>query len=148
MNAKMEMDELKNRLMRSVGKWADGRIDDFVVSNPRMKTASVYMKRGVKNYLAKENKAISGMIDGVSLFLCDENGCVDADMVFNDLMAMFNESDEVPFGAGFLRGAIGKGVIRFQLPDNPIMTLLFGNSQAIKITSADFMELKDMIAKE
>lgn len=148
MNAKMEMDELKDRLMRSVGKWADGRIDDFVVSNPRMKTASVYMKRGVKNYLAREDKAISDMIDGVSLFLCDEDGCVDADMVFDDLMAMFNEADEVPFGTGLLRGTVGKGMVRFQLPDNPIMTLLFGNSQAIKITSADFMELKNMITEE
>lgn len=144
----MRMEELKDRLLCSIGKWADGRIDDFVESNPRMKTASVYMKRGVRNYLAREGKAIHDMIDGVSLFVCDENGCVDAGMVFDDLMTMFNEADETPFGSGLLRGTIGKGVIRFRLPDNPLMTLLFGNSQAIKITSADFMDLKDMLTKE
>jgi len=140
--------ELKDRLICSIGKWADSRIDDFAECNPRMRTASVYMKRGIKNWLVREDKAIAEMIDGVAMFVCDENGEIDAGMVFDDLMTMFAEADEVPFGSGLLRGTIGKGVIRFQLPDNPIMSLLFGNSQAIKITATDFKELKAMMTEE
>jgi len=147
-NVKMKAGELKGRLMSSVGEWADGRIDEFASANPRMKTASVYMKRGVRNWLAREDKRISDLIDGLSLFVCDENGEVDAGMVFDDLMEMFRESDEVPFGVGLLRGTAGKGVIRFQLPDNPLVSLLFGNSQAIRITAEDFMELRDMMTRE
>lgn len=148
MEAKIKMEEMKERLLCSIGKWANSRIDEFAESHPRMKTASVYMKRGVKNYLAREDKNISDMIDNFALFVCNEDGCIDMDMVFNDLMTMFEQSDEIPFGKGLLQGTIGKGVIRFQLPDNPIVSLFFGNSQAVKITSLDFMELKDMITKE
>jgi len=148
MNAKMKLEELKDRLTLSVGEWADCRIDDFDKANPRMRTASVYMKRGVRNWLARKDKAISDMIDGVSLFICDENGEVDAGMVFDDLMTTLDEAEETPFGCGLLRGTIGKGMIRFQLPDNPIMSLLFGNSQAIRITTADFKELKSMVTEE
>jgi len=147
MNAKMKLEELKDRLTLSVGEWADCRIDDFAKANPRMRTASVYMKRGVRNWLAREDKAISDMIDNVSLFICGEDGEVDAGMVFDDLMATLDEAEETPFVCGLLRGTIGKGMIRFQLPDNPIMSLLFGNSQAIRITTADFKELKSMVTE-
>jgi len=148
MNVKMKMEELKDRLVRSAGEWADGRIDEFAGANPRMKTVSAYMKRGVRNWLAREGEALSRMMDGVSLFVCDESGEVDAGMVFDDLMEMFRESDEVQFGKGLLRGSVGKGVVRFQLPDNPLVSLLFGNSQAIRVTADDFLELKDLVTRE
>jgi len=148
MQVKVRMEELKARLMSSVEKWAEGRIDDLAEANPRLKVASVYIKRGVRNYLARENKRISDMIDGVSLFVCDENGEVSPAMVFDDLMTMFRDSEEIPFGHGLLHGTIGKGVIRFQLPDSPVFSILFGDSQAIKITAADFADLRELLTAE
>ena len=53
--------------------------------------------------------------------------------------------EEMPFGKGFIRGTIGKGSIRFALPDNPITSILFGKTGAIKITDADLMELKKLL---
>ncbi len=88
------------------------------------------------------------MIDNASLFICDENGNVDADLLFEDMMQMFREMDEVPFGKGFIQGSFGKGIIRFRLPDNPVVNLLFGNTGAIKITDADILELKKIITEE
>ena len=65
-------------------------------------------------------------------------------MLFKDMMTMFRDMDETPFGKGFIKGTIGKGVIRLKLPENPIFNLMFGNTGAIKITEADFMELKEL----
>ena len=144
MEVKSNLINFKEKLANSFEVWADGRIDDFVVQNPNLKIASVYMKRGVKNYLVKEKGKIDGMIDSAALFLCDEEGNIDADMLFNDMLTMFRDMDEMPFGKGFLQGTIGKGVLRFQLPDNPVFNLLFGNTGAIKITDADFIELKEL----
>lgn len=144
MEAKDKLISLKNKMVDSLEVWADNRIDDFVSQNPNLKVASVYMKRGAKNYLARERDKIENVIDNASLFICDEDGNIDADMLFKDMMTMFKDMDETPFGKGFLQGTIGKGMIRFKLPDNPVFNLMFGNTGAIKITEADFIELKDL----
>lgn len=144
MNVKDNISGLKDKLIDSLEVWADNRIDDFVSQNPNLKIASVYIKRGAKNYLAKKRGKLGEMIDNASIFICDEEGNIDSDMLFDDMMKMFRDMDETPFGKGILQGTIGKGVIRFKLPDNPIFTLMFGNTGAIKITEADFLELKEL----
>lgn len=147
MEAKRNITELKDKLSESLQTWIDSRIDGLVSANPKLKVASVYLKRGAKNFIAKENASINDMIDNASLFLCDENGNIDADMLFNDVLAMFREMDEMPFGKGFIRGTIGKGAIRFALPDNPVTNIMFGNTGAIKITDADLIELKKLLVE-
>ena len=144
MDVKDNITGLKDKMIDSLEVWADNRIDDFVSQNPNLKVASVYMKRGAKNYLARERGKIGDMIDSASLFICDGEGNIDADMLFKDMMTMFRDMDETPFGKGFIKGTIGKGVIRLKLPENPIFNLMFGNTGAIKITEADFMELKEL----
>lgn len=144
MEAKDKLISLKDKIIDSLEVWADNRIDDFVSQNPNLKVTSVYMKRGAKNYLTRERDKIENVIDNASLFICDEDGNIDADMLFKDMMTMFKDMDETPFGTGFLQGTIGKGMIRFKLPDNPVFNLMFGNTGAIKITEADFIELKDL----
>lgn len=144
MEAKEKLLDFKDKAINSLETWVDGRIDDFVTQNPNLKTASIYMKRGAKNYLARERGKIENTIDNAALFICDEEGNIDADMLFKDMMTMFREMEETTFGKGLVQGTIGKGIIRFKLPDNPIFNLMFGNTGAIKITEADFIELKEL----
>lgn len=146
MEAKEKITEFKEKAFDALESWMEGRIDDFASNNPKMKIASIYMKRGARNYLARERGKIGQAIDNASLFLCDENGNIDSDLLFDDLITMFKEMDETEFGKGFIRGTIGKGVIRFELPDNPVMNLLFGDTGAIKITEDDFLELKELLS--
>lgn len=144
MEAKEKLLGLKDKMIDSLEAWADNRIDDFVSQNPNLKVASVYMKRGAKNYLARERGKIENVIDNAALFICDEDGNVDGDMLFKDMMTMFKDMEETPFGKGLFQGTIGKGTIRLKLPDNPVFNLMFGNTGAIKITEADFIELKEL----
>lgn len=144
MEMKDKLIEFKDKAIDSLEVWIDGRIDDFVSQNPNMKIASIYMKRGAKNYLARERGNIEKTIDNAALFICDEEGNIDSDMLFDDMMTMFRDMDETTFGKGLVKGTIGKGIIRFKLPDNPVFNLMFGNTGAIKITEADFLELKEL----
>lgn len=144
MDVKDKLIGFKDKAINSLEVWIDGRIDDFVSQNPNMKVASIYMKRGAKNYLARERGKIEKTIDNAALFICDEEGNIDSDMLFNDMLTMFKEMDEIPFGKSIIQGTIGKGTIRFNLPDNPVFNLMFGNTGAIKITEADFLELKEL----
>lgn len=137
--------ELKDKAIATLQVWAEDRINGLVAGNPGLAMASVYLKRGVKNYLAREKERIGGMIDDASMFICDANGNMDADALFSDFMSVFRNMGEISFGKGLIHGTIGKGVIRFILPENPITGLLFGNTGAIRITEADLMELKKML---
>lgn len=147
MEAKKNITELKEKLAESLKTWIEERIDSLAAANPKLKIASVYLKRGATNYIARESGKIDKMIDDAALFICDEEGNFSPDMLFDDLMTMLREMEEVPFGSGLMQGTIGKGVIRFKLPDNPVFSLLFGDTGAIKITEADFMELKDIFTE-
>lgn len=139
--------EFKDNILDAFRIWIEERVDSLAESNPRLKVASVYLKRGARNYISRERGEISGMIDNVSLFLCDENGNIDTDMLLDDLMQMFRDMEEVPFGAGLVRGTFGNGAIRFVLPDNPVINLLFGDIGAIKITDSDLLELKNLLSQ-
>ncbi len=147
MEAKKNITELKEKLAESLKTWLEERIDSLAAANPKLKIASIYLKRGATNYIARESGKIDKMIDDAALFICDEEGNFSPDMLFDDLMTMLREMEEVPFGSGLMQGTIGKGVIRFKLPENPVFSLLFGDTGAIKITEADFMELKDIFTE-
>ena len=58
MEAKKNITELKDKLADSLQLWVDERIDGLVLDNPQLKVASVYLKRGAKNFLAKQKDGI------------------------------------------------------------------------------------------
>lgn len=137
--------ELKDKSVKALQLWTESRIDALATNHPNLSVASVYLKRGARNWLERESDRIGAMIDDASLFICDKNGDIDADMLFSDLLSAFKNMDEVPFGKGFIQGTAGKGVIRFVIPNSPITGLLFGDTGAIRITEEDLKELKDII---
>lgn len=140
----MSIDDLKNNIPDILKKWADGMVGNLVRSNPRLSAVSVYVKRGIKNYIDRESEAIAKILDNASLFLL-EDGRLDADVVFNDMMNVLNTMPETEFRSGIIRGTIGNGIIRITLPDGLIWDALFGETGAIKITSDDFEQLKEIV---
>lgn len=141
----MELKDLKARLVPALKEWAVKRIDAFAAANPKMKTASFYMKRGVENILDRKREHIGGFVDNISMFFCDKDGKFNEVTLFNDAMALFSEMEETPFEFGFIRCTAGNGIIRIHLPENPLTALLFGDSGAIKITKEDIAELKNAL---
>lgn len=145
MNVKHTVEQFKDKLMCSLDKWIDVKVDEFARNNPKMAMASTYIKRGAHNYLTKEAENIDEMIDNAVLFIADENGCIDTNMVMNDLLTMFKQMDEFPYSLGFVDGTIGKGLVRVHLPENFLTSFLFGDSAAIRITADDVAHLVQMM---
>lgn len=148
MELKQNSLELKNKLISSVRQWADQRIDAFFTENKQFKPVSLYMKRAVNNLLVREDMKIEGWVDNAMLFIADENGEYSAETLFDDAMTIFKEMEEKTFNTGMINGSIGKGQIRIELPNNPIRSFLFGDMKAIRITDADFEELRTIITEE
>ena len=128
--------------------WADARISDMVKENPALAIPSVYMKRASHNIIAKHKDSWGKSIDNATLFIADEEGNIDADTIFSDLMQMLENISNYEFDLGFIKGRIDRGALSIDLPDNIITTILFGSKKSISFTKDDFEELKSLITAE
>lgn len=144
----MNIPELKEKLLTSLDLWADARISDMVKENPALAIPSVYMKRAAHNVIAKNKESWGKSIDNATLFIADEDGNIDADTIFSDLMQMLENISNYEFDLGFIKGRINDGAVSIDLPDNIITTILFGSKKSISFTKSDFDELKSLITTE
>ena len=144
----MNVTELKEKLLTSLDLWADARISDMVKETPALAIPSVYMKRASHNIIAKHKDSLGKSIDNATLFIADENGNIDADTIFTDLMQMLESISNYEFDLGFVKGRIDCGTLSIDLPDNIITNILFGSKKSISFTKTDFDELKSLITAE
>jgi hypothetical protein len=144
----MNVTELKEKLLTSLDLWADARIDDMVKANQMLAIPSVYMKRAAHNIIAKHKDSWGKSIDNATLFIADEDGNIDADTIFSDLMQMLENISNYEFDLGFIKGRIDDGVLSIDLPDNIITTILFGSKKSISFTKDDFEELRSLVTAE
>ena len=144
----MNVTELKEKLLTSLDLWADARISDMVKETPALAIPSVYMKRASHNIIAKHKDSLGKSIDNATIFIADENGNIDADTIFTDLMQMLESISNYEFDLGFIKGRIDGGTLSIDLPDNIITNILFGSKKSISFTKTDFDELKSLITAE
>ena len=144
----MNVTELKEKLLASLDLWADARISDMVKENPALAIPSVYMKRASHNIIAKNKDSWGKSIDNATLFIADEDGNIDANTIFEDMMQMMENISNYEFDFGFVKGRIDCGTLSIDLPDNIITTILFGSKKSISFTKTDFEELKSLITAE
>lgn len=144
----MNVTEFKEKLLESVDVWADARIDDMVKANPMLAIPSVYMKRAAHNIISKNKDKWDKSIDNATLFIADEDGNIDADTIFSDLMQMLENISNYEFDLGVIKGRIDGGALVIDLPDNIITTILFGSKKSISFTKNDFEELRSLITSE
>ena len=69
MYAKEEICNFKKDLKCNIKKWAEGKITSLCTDRPKLKPASVYLKRGLNNWLDREDARIDNVVDNVSLRL-------------------------------------------------------------------------------
>ena len=144
----MNVTELKEKLLTSLDLWADTRISDMVKETPALAIPSVYMKRASHNIIAKNKDSWGKSIDNATLFIADENGNIDADTIFTDLMQMLESISNYEFDLGFVKGRINGGILTIDLSDNIITNILFGSKKSISFTKDDFEELRSLVTSE
>lgn len=143
----MNINEIKEKLLVSVDMWADVRIDDMVKASPMLAIPSVYMKRAAHNIIAKNKEKWNGQMDNIALFIADENGEIDTDTIFADMMQMMKSASDLHFDLGIVHGHINNGTVSIDLPDNMATAILFGSKRSINLSEDDFKELKDLLTQ-
>lgn len=143
----MNIEELKKSLLPSVEMWAEQRIADMAQGNPSLALPSVYMKRAVKNLIRRNEGSLNETIDGLSLFVADEEGNVNADTLFQDMASILKTIEPKTYDLGMMHARIGNGKIAFEFPDNIAMDILFGSCKTLNVTADDLMELKNILTE-
>ena len=139
-----ELGKLKNDLLVNMEEWAIYKIDALVKCKPNLKMVSTYLKRGVRNWIAREDCRIDKMVDNAALFIADENGNINTDVIINDFLEMFKVMDVQKANMGIFDIEYGKGEIKINIPRNPIIDIFMGDLGQIKITCEDILEIKDL----
>ena len=143
----MNIPTLKEKMLGSLDTWLKGRVDEMVSDNPALVLPSVYIKRGCHNILNKYEGKISQSIDNAALFFADENGDINTNTLFADVMEIFKGLDDNTFDIGLVQGVVGKGRISITLPDNIFTNIIFGNKKTITFNEKDFLELKSLLVE-
>lgn len=146
MYLKEETAKLTDNLKVAVKEWANGKIDELAAGRPKLKAASVYLKRGLDNWMEREDKRINSMVDGITLFVADKDGNIDTDTLIDDAVAMFKEMDVNFSEIGMFGIEYGKGAVKINIPHNIFFDMIFGDLGQIRITADDLLEIKQMIA--
>lgn len=136
-----DINKFKGDLKAAIQEWVEYRIDELFPTKPQTK---VLLKRGLNNYLSKVDGKLNSMIDNSLLFITDENGTIDTDVAIDMFVDMFKEMDIQEYKIGMIPITVGKGEIVAELPHNPLLDMVVGNLGKVKITSADFLELKEL----
>lgn len=145
MYLKEETSKLTGDFKNAVRKWANGKIDELSASRPRLKAASVYLKRGLNNYMEREDKRINSMVDGLAMFVADKDGNIDTDMLIDDAVTMFKGMDVAYAEIGSFGIEYGKGAVTINIPHNVLFDMIFGDLGKITITADDLLEIKAMM---
>lgn len=143
----MNIRELKERLPEAAVRWADARIEDMARGDARLSIASVYMKRAVKNVAALYGKRMQEAVDGMALFVADENGEVDADTLMRDAVEMLKAMPRQEWNVSFLHGTVGEGRVEVELPDNIVTTLLLGSKKTLCVSGEEIAGIMGEIRK-
>lgn len=143
----MNIRELKERLPEAVERWADARIEDMARGDARLAVASVYMKRAAHNVTALYATRMQEAVDGMALFVADENGDVDADTLMKDAVEMLRAMPRQEWDFSLLHGTVGEGRVEVELPDNALTTLLLGAKKTISIDGDELIEMSACVKK-
>lgn len=142
---KDKISEFKGNLKSSIQDWAEMKIDALCEGKPKMKAASVYMKRGLNNWLEREDGRINKMVDNSLLFVADKDGSLDTDILIEDMVTMFKEMDVQKMDMGMFHLEYGKGEVSVAIPHNFFLDMIFGDLGKVRLTANDFLELKELL---
>lgn len=139
-----DIQELKGKLKTAARDWSYAKIDELIELNPRLIPISVYLRRGINNIIIRYDKDINKAIDNVGLFLCDETGVYDTDMIIDDLCDMFEKLPVTTTNHSGFDVTYGKGEVKVDMPGNIFMQALMGDLANIRLTADDLREIKKM----
>lgn len=147
MYLKEETARLTADIKKSVKMWGEKKIDELCADRPKLKAASVYLKRGLNNWLDREEGQVGDMVDTLTLFAADKEGKIDTNTLIDDAVNIFREMEVNYTKVGAFGVEYGKGAVTISIPHNILLDMIFGNLGQVKITADDLLELRKLMSE-
>ena len=145
MYLKEDISRLKGDIKTALSQWGESKIDALSNAHPQLRPMSVYLRRGLSNYLNRIDDKVDSAVDMLLLFVADKDGNIDTDTLINDAVEMFKLSDVHQSNIGVFDLTYGAGEILLTMPHNPLLDIFFGNLGQIKLTAEDLLELRNYL---
>ena len=145
MYIKTEVGKMKTDISHALQQWSSNKIDALVNAHPQLKPMSVYLRRGVSNYLQRIEGQIDSAVDMLTLFAADDAGNIDAGTLIGDAVEMFKLADVHEAKVGIFDLTYGAGEVVLSLPHNPILDIFVGDLGIVKLTADDLLELRNYL---
>lgn len=145
MYLKDDINLLKGNIKTALMQWSEGKLNALCMAHPQLKPMSVYLRRGLTNYLDRIDDKVDSAVDMLLLFVADKDGNIDTDTLINDAVEMFKLSDVHQSNIGVFDLTYGAGEILLTMPHNPLLDIFFGNLGQIKLTAEDLLELRNYL---
>ena len=136
-----DINKFKGQLKSVLQQWGNGKIDKLFGNKPQM---AVFVKNGLNNIMARMDAKLNKYIDGLVLFVGDENGVVDTDTMVDMAAEMFKGMEVQKYEFEMADIFVGNGKVVLHFPNNFIIDMLFGSSGNITLTTEDLLEMKEM----
>lgn len=145
MYLKEDINLLKGDIKTALMQWSESKLNSLCMSHPQLKPMSVYLRRGLTNYIDRIDDKVDSAVDMLLLFVADKDGKIDTDTLINDAVEMFKLSDVHQSNIGIFDVTYGAGEILLTMPHNPLLDIFFGNLGQIKLTAEDLLEMKNFL---
>lgn len=145
MYLKEDINLLKGDIKTALMQWSESKLNSLCMAHPQLKPMSVYLRRGICNYLDRIDDQVDSAVDMLLLFVADKDGKIDTDTLINDAVEMFKLSDVHQSNIGAFDVTYGAGEILLTMPHNPLLDIFFGNLGQIKLTAEDLLEMKNFL---
>ena len=135
-----DINQFKGELKTAIQSWGNSKIDELF-KNPTPRT---FTKNGLNNILNRYDASMNKGIDMLWMFIANEDGVVDSDVLVDNAIAMLKEMDLKEYNIMGLNMTIGKGEVAIEMPKNIFFDMLVGCSK-IRFTSNDINEFKNLL---
>lgn len=135
-----DINQFKGELKTAIQSWGNSKIDELFKNS----ISRTFAKNGLNNMLNRYDASMNKGIDMLWMFIADENGVVDSDVLVDNVIAMLKEMDLKEYNIMGLNMIVGKGEVAIEMPNNIFFDMLVGCSK-IRFTSNDINEFKNLL---
>lgn len=138
-----DLNKVKGDIKTAMQDWANSKIDELF---PGKATAKQFMKNGINNLMNRYDQHMNEYIDKFFMFVSNEKGEIDSDVMVDTVVGIFKEIDPVQqYHLGMVDVTVGKGELGIHLPDNMFLNMLVGSKGVIKFTADDILDFKNLL---
>ena len=79
MYLKEDINLLKGDIKTALMQWSESKLNSLCMAHPQLKPMSVYLRRGLTNYIDRIDDKVDSAVDMLLLFVADKDGKIDTD---------------------------------------------------------------------